>query len=181
MKLLFKILIFSIVLTAFSSCGDDLPERQTTAAFSADKKASLEKANRYIIKKEAEQIDEYIERHRLKVLETGTGLRYQILKKGGDITIERGDTVVLEYETRLLTGALVYSSEEKGPKTFVVGRGGVESGLEEVMPLLHKNDVAVVILPSHLAFGLLGDGDRIPQKAALVYKIIVKEIFSNNK
>lgn len=181
MNFFFKILILCFILTTFTSCEDNQTEPQPTAVTSTDKRESLDKANRYVVKKEAEQISEYIERHRLNVQETGTGLRYQIIKNGDNTPIKRGDTVVLEYETKFLNGTLAYSSKEKGPKTFVVGHGGVESGLEEVMPFLHKNDVAVVILPSHLAFGLLGDGDKIPQKAAIVYKIMVKEVLSNNK
>ena len=54
-----------------------------------------------------------------------------------------------------------------------MGIGGVESGLEEAILKLRKNSVAVLILPSHLAHGLLGDSNRIPPKAALVYKIKV--------
>ena len=136
-------------------------------------KSSIEKANRYMLLQEAELINDYIKRHNLEMQETGTGLRYQILKNGSGEYIKRGDVVTLEYETRLLTGDLLYSSKNMGNKTFVVGKGGVESGLEEAVLKLRKDDVAVVILPSHLAHGLLGDGNRIPPKAAIVYKIKV--------
>ena len=103
--------------------------------------------------------------------ETGTGLRYRIVKQGDTALIKTKDIVSMEYEVRLLDGEVIYSSKEFGQKVFVVGRGGVESGLEEALLHLHKGDVAEIILPSHLAFGLLGDGDRIPPKSALVYKV----------
>jgi hypothetical protein len=38
----------------------------------------------------------------------------------------------------LLTGDLIYSSNDLGPKQFRVGKGGVESGLEEVILFLKK-------------------------------------------
>lgn len=138
---------------------------------------SLEKANRYMLLQESELINDYIVRHKLEVVQTGTGLRYQIVKEGEGEYIKKGDKVTLAYELRLLSGDLIYSSENDGYKTFLVGKGGVESGLEEAILKLRKNSVAVMILPSHLAHGLLGDGDRIPPKAALVYKIKVIDKF----
>lgn len=132
---------------------------------------TLEKANRYMILKESELIDDYIYRHDLNMYETGTGLRYQILKQGETELIKEGDLVTMEYELRFLTGDLVYSSKESGNKSFIVGRGGVEAGLEEAVLKLHKNDMAIVIIPAHLAHGLLGDGNRIPPRSTLVYRI----------
>ena len=72
---------------------------------------------------------------------------------------------------RLLNGETIYRSENKGIKEFLIGKGGVESGLEEGILLLHQGDKARFIIPSHLAFGLLGDSDKIPEKASLVYDV----------
>lgn len=141
----------------------------------------LEKANRYLLVQESEQIDDYIERHDMNVIQTGTGLRYQMINQGEGDLIEEGDVVTLEYEVRLLNGKLLYSSKNDGVKTFLVGRGGVESGLEEAVLKLRKNSVAVLILPAHLAHGLLGDGNKIPARAALVYKLkVIDKIDKNN-
>lgn len=134
-------------------------------------KENVEKANRYLVREEREMINDYISRQGLIMTETGTGLRYRIVKQGDTALIKTKDIVSMEYEVRLLDGEVIYSSKEFGQKVFVVGRGGVESGLEEALLHLHKGDVAEIILPSHLAFGLLGDGDRIPPKSALVYKV----------
>ncbi len=41
---------------------------------------------------------------------------------------------------------------------------------------LKTGDRVKFILPSHLAFGLAGDGDKIPAKAALVYDIELLEL-----
>ena len=134
---------------------------------------SLEKANRYLIMQEAEQIDNYVECNGLNVLQTGTGLRYQIHDSGDGVLIKEGDVVTLDYEVRLLNGDLLYSSKKDGYKTFLVGRGGVESGLEEAVLKLCKNSVATLIIPIHLAHGLIGDGNKIPPRSTLVYKLKV--------
>ena len=138
-----------------------------------DIKESLEKANRYMLIQEAELINDYIERHDLSVIQTGTGLRYQIHNQGDGVFIKEGDIVTLEYEVRLLNGDLIYSSKNDGNKTFLVGRGGVESGLEEAILKLCKHSVATLILPAHLAHGLIGDGKKVPPRATLVYKLKV--------
>lgn len=154
------------------SCENNSQTQQSSQSVDAkQRKESVEKANRYIVIQENEAINDYIERHQMDVVETGTGLRYRIVKQAGTELIKRGDIVSMEYEVRLLTGDLLYSSKEDGKKTFLVGKGGVESGLEEAVLHLHKGDVADIIIPSHLAFGLLGDGDKVPPRAALIYKI----------
>lgn len=176
------IVLFSLLL--YSCENDNVQNKQNhNLNKSPDNKelnSSLEKANRYMINQERELIEDYIERHDLYMNMTGTGLCYQILKEGDGQPIKRGDFVTLEYEVRFLTGDIVYSSKESGNKSFVVGKGGVEAGLEEAILKLHKNDVAILILPAHLAHGLLGDGNRIPPRTALVYRIKVVDNQSYN-
>jgi FKBP-type peptidyl-prolyl cis-trans isomerase len=41
---------------------------------------------------------------------------------------------------------------------------------------MHVGDRAKFIVPSHLAFGLLGDQNKIPQHATLVYDIELVKI-----
>lgn len=134
---------------------------------------SLEEVNRGLLQKEAELINDYIKCHDLNMVQTGTGLRYQIHDQGDGVLIKEGDVVTLEYEIRLLDGDLIYSSKNEGVKTFLVGRGGVESGLEEAILNLCEKSVATLIIPAHLAHGLIGDGDKIPSRATLVYKLKV--------
>ena len=131
----------------------------------------LEEANRYLVKQEKEIINEYIHNSGNEYVETGTGLRYRIVNQGDSIIIKTGDIVVMEYQNSLINGEVVYSSDNDGLKSFVVGRGGVERGLEEAVLHLHKGDEAEVIMPSYLAYGLTGDGNKIPPRSILVYKL----------
>ncbi len=137
---------------------------------------SLEKVNRYMVNAENKEIDDYIRRHRWKMKTTGSGLRYEIYKEGNGPTIKKGDVVSLKYGLFLINGAMVYSSDKLGLKTFEVGHGGVETGLEEAMLFLHKGDKAHLILPSHLAYGLNGDGKNIPKRSTVIYNIEVIDV-----
>ena len=163
-----------IALLCLVSCEEKAP-KQTKSISKGDMKSSMETANRYLVNEEEEDIENYIKRHGLEMISTGTGLRYQILKQNAGQRIEKGDKVALEYELHSIAGDLIYSSEKDGLKSFVVGNGEVESGLDEAMTYLHRGDLAKLIIPSHLAYGLHGDENQIPEYATLVYTIKVLE------
>ena len=163
-----------IALLCFVSC-EEKALKQTKSISKGDMKSSMETANRYLVNEEEEDIENYIKRHGLEMISTGTGLRYQILKQNAGQRIEKGDKVTLEYELHSIAGDLIYSSEKDGLKSFVVGNGEVESGLDEAMTYLHRGDLAKLIIPSHLAYGLHGDENQIPEYATLVYTIKVLE------
>ena len=164
-----KYLIVCLLLVLFSCEGKQ--QKQTETISKSEMKSSMEKANRYLLNEEEEDIENYIKRHGLTMNTTGTGLRYQILKQGSERKIEKGERVTLEYELHSIAGDLIYSSENDGVKDFVVGEGSVESGLDEAMTYLHYGDVAKLIIPFHLGYGLHGDDNRIPEYATLVYTI----------
>jgi FKBP-type peptidyl-prolyl cis-trans isomerase FkpA len=132
---------------------------------------SLINANKQAIQYEDHQIRQYISRMGWQMNETGTGLRYLILDKGNGPKARIGKLARIDYEVRLFSGELCYSSQKTGPKEFKIGSGGVESGLEEGILLLHKGDRVKFILPSHLAFGLVGDQDKIPGRCPVIYDV----------
>ena len=177
-KILFAILVLCMS-SVFLSCEDADDLSNNPVVDKKFEKEQLENANKFMIAQEKEAIDGFIERNGIEMAETGTGLRYHIVKQGDTAPIKTGDIVVMEYEMRFLTGEMIYCSEQNGPKAFRVGRGGVESGLEEAVLHLHRGDEAEIIIPSHLAYGLVGDGDKIPPRAALFYKVKIIDNQSN--
>lgn len=139
-------------------------------------KESLEKANRYLVNEEEEEIQNYIVRHRLDPIATGTGLRYQVTKPSTGNLIQGGQRVSMEYVLYNIMGDVLYSSEKDGIKTFEAGCGDVESGLDEAVLHLRKGEVATVIIPSHLGHGLQGDQNRIPPQATLIYIVKIIDV-----
>jgi len=134
-------------------------------------KESLIKVNKYLVNSENTEIDNYIRRHKLNVVESGSGLKYQITKHGAGEVAEKGKIVSLNFKTKLITGDVIYSSDSSGQKIFEIGHGGVESGLEEAILNMRVGDEAIIIIPSHLAFGLLGDNNKIPPRSTVIYEI----------
>ena len=165
-----KYLIVMVLLSLFS-CNGNKQDGQSVSVTKGDMKRSMETANRYLLNEEEEDIANYIQRHGLDMTSTGTGLRYQILKRGSDRKIEKGQQLTLEYELHSVAGELLYSSKNDGLKSFVVGDGTVENGLDEAVTYMPYGDEAKVVIPYHLGYGLHGDDNRIPEYATLIYTI----------
>ena len=169
---------FAIVLLLVAmlvGCGENHPQQQVSPQTSKLKE-SLEKANRYLANEEESDIQNYIERHKFDMVATGTGLRYQILKEGTGAFAQPGQQVTMEYELYNIMGDLLYSSEKEGVMSFVVGKSDVVSGLDEAVRHLRKGDVARLIIPSHLGYGLPGDQNLISGRATLIYIVKILEI-----
>lgn len=164
------------LLSFFAGC--DTSDRPPQQVDPAKYKEPLMKANHQLVEMEEQDIANFVKRNNWKMNHTGSGLQYMIYENGNGIRVETGKVVRCAYRTSLLTGKVCYNSDEKGPLEFLVGRGGVESGLEEVMLLLREGDKVKIILPSHLAFGLLGDEDCIPRKAVVVYDLEVMNVLN---
>lgn len=165
--------IFLIIMILLVSCNTGSSDENTTENQNKpkSKKESLIKVNRYMVNSESNEINNYIRRHNLNVVETGSGLMYQITKHGDGERAIKGKVATLNYKVKLITGNVVYSSDESGPKEFVIGRGGVETGLEEAILNMRVGDKAIIIIPSHLAYGLLGDNESIPRRSTIIYEI----------
>ena len=164
----FCIVIFSLFIL---SCNGGGQESQPESMDSRAVEESLLHANKQAVRYENEQIESFIARNKWKMKATGSGLRYEIYFQGNGEQAVDGKLAVLKYSVRLIDGSEIYSSEENGLKEFIIGRGGVESGLEEGILLLRVGDRAKFIIPSHLGFGLLGDQDKVPPKSTLIYDL----------
>lgn len=170
MKINYNISV-GVVLLFICACsgGGEQSGNEGTDTRAVEK--SLVYANKQAVRVENEQIESFISRHKWIMKATGSGLRYHIYYQGNGIKTEPGRLAVLKYSVRLIDGKEIYSSEKNGLKEFIIGKGGVESGLEEGILLLRVGDRAKFIIPSHLGFGLLGDQNKVPPKSTLIYDL----------
>lgn len=170
----FRLILFNLlflIITGFMvSCNNatETPKREINRKTIEE---PLLNANKQATIIEDEQIESYIQRHKWKMTKTGSGLRYAIYKKGNGPKAEAGKIAIVNYSVELISGEEIYSSEKDGAKEFLIGKGGVESGIEEGILLLHVGDHAKFIIPSHLGFGLIGDQNKVPPKSTLIYDI----------
>jgi len=133
---------------------------------------SMIRKQKEIMKNESQDIDLYISRRGYKMNITQTGLRYQINPSNieGD-SVRALDQVSIDYKVSLLNGETVYSSDSTGSMSITIGRSDVANGLQEGLQLMRTGERALFIIPSHLAYGLTGDGDKISGFQTLVIEI----------
>lgn len=136
-------------------------------------KEPLMNVNKKMVTAEDALIEDFINRYQWDMFRTGTGLRYMIYEKGNGRFAQPGARATIEYSVMLLNGDTCYSNLTR---TFIIGHERIEPGLDEGIRFMRVGDKAKFILPSHLAFGLVGDRGNIPQKATLVYDVELNEI-----
>jgi len=105
------------------------------------------------------------------MIESPTGLWYQIINEGEGVILTDNVKVVLDYVCSLLDGTECYSSKTLGPKELILGRSSMESGMNEGLRMLKPGGEAIFIIPPFLAYGLPGDGKMIPPRAVIVYNV----------
>jgi FKBP-type peptidyl-prolyl cis-trans isomerase len=161
-------LLIFLFLAGMVSCNS---AQEQSARQSGPGKKEMAELNKYMVQKDRERIGNYIERKGLEMTESPTGLWYLIKKEGSGNYLKDNDRVVMEYECYLLDGTSCYSSGESGPREVVLGRSEMETGLNQGLRMLKPGGEAIFILPPFLAYGLTGDGKRIPSRAVIVYNI----------
>lgn len=162
--------ILFLILAGLFSCQEDETKNNTVLNEQQVKEVLID-ANKAAAEEESLQIDAYVARRKLEVIKTGTGLRYQIYKKGNGEKAEIGKRAVVSYEVSLIDGTVCYSTKEFGPEEFKIGSDRVESGLHEAICYMSVGDKAKIIIPSHLAHGLMGDSKKIPIRSTIIYDI----------
>lgn len=165
MKYLIPIFIFVMLLSSCRSGNNESTQARTPGL---NEMADL---NRYMVQKDRERIQSYIERKQLKMTESPTGLWYCIENEGEGELLKDFDRVVMEYQCSLLDGTECYSSLKDGPKDVILGRSEIEPGLYQGLRLLKPGGEGIFIIPPFLGFGLKGDGKNIPSRAVIVYNI----------
>ena len=139
-------------------------------------KEPLMNVNKHLVEKDRIRIEKYAERRNWDMQESETGLFYLIDGHGLGEKAKEKDLVTISYSLSLLDGTHCYSTDSLGPEAFVVGHEDVESGLDEGVRLMRKGDKAKLIVPPHLAFGLLGDNDKIPPRSIIVFELEMLDI-----
>jgi FKBP-type peptidyl-prolyl cis-trans isomerase FkpA len=163
-------IVLVLFLFAIVSCKNKSEKSYTNSRPGKNEMADL---NKYLVQKDRERIQNYIERKNLSMKESPTGLWYQIIKEGTGDIFTNNDKIIMDYDCSLLDGTKCYSSKDLGQKAVILGRGDIEAGLNEGLHMLKPGAEAIFIIPPFLAYGLVGDSKRIPARATIVYNVVV--------
>ena len=147
------LIVITIVLVLFSlaACGD---QKATGSVVSSseevkeDKDAPYVEGNKNIMRRENEEMQMFIRRYGWKMQRTPTGLYVEVLESGDGELFKENDRVAMAYKTFLLS---------------------------EAAQMLRPGAKARLVIPSYLAYGVAGDGDRIQGLQPIVMEVRVLE------
>jgi FKBP-type peptidyl-prolyl cis-trans isomerase FkpA len=133
----------------------------------------------------ARKIDEkaiiqYTAKSGLPYKKTYSGIWYHIETQGeGDFAV-KDDVVSIQYVGKHLDGKIFGSSAQDGRNfEFPVGGKVAIRALDEVMLLLKKGAKAKFVIPSYLAYGTSGWGDKVPPSTPILFEIDFMDIVSH--
>jgi FKBP-type peptidyl-prolyl cis-trans isomerase len=163
-----------LFLLLFVSCRPAEPKRVEEPLPEKKIRDQFATANSRLAIKEKDDMDQYVTNHRLPFRETPSGIRFYVYKASaeGD-SIKPGMLVSMDYTLSLLDGTVAYTSDKVGRRAFLVGHDDAESGLHLGIQNLKRGDKALIMMPSALAHGLLGDMDKIPPHMPIIYNVKV--------
>ena len=159
-----------------TSCRD-VPAYDIGPATKGDSlQESMIRANRIIAQSEAQQIDAYLERRGWDKERIANGI-WVAEQANSEVplgaAIGYDDTVALRYRVETLGGEEIYAWRAD---TVVCGRLKPTRGLDVALRTLHADATARVIVPSEMAYGVVGDGDRIRSRMVLVYEVGIVDV-----
>lgn len=167
MNHIFHIILFSSLLLLVS-CGDRTPVVELHPENSELVKENMINANRVVIQSEATQIESYIQRHGWSVHQLPSGAFFYPYTQGNGSAILTNDKVRVTYRLEGLDGTPFYTNQVD---TLVVGHRDVTAALDELLQQLHYGSQAYLIAPSNSAYGVVGDGDRVPSRTVVIYNV----------
>ncbi len=159
-----------LILAVIAAGCQNKPDSRSNSAPRTE--AELIEINKSLITQDRGIITDYVSKSERSFTETNTGLWYSIIGNGTGPVVKTGDNVSFDYECTLLNGDPCYS----GTETIRVGYTDAGSGVTEGLQLMQKGRDYLFIEPPYLAYGLTGDGARIPGRAILIYRIRIKDI-----
>jgi FKBP-type peptidyl-prolyl cis-trans isomerase len=136
----------------------------------------LVKANQYMQQRHQDHMAAFVERvgWNAEVTPTGLWIAHKIQGNGSRIT--ENSRVTFSFESTLLDGTPCYMASAEKPKVITIGKGGVESGVEQGITWLREGSEAVFLIPPHLGHGNFGDRDKIPGNSVLMYHLKVLKV-----
>lgn len=167
----------------------------TDDVFNGRLQAYLKGESDLMKKAEPIKIKKYITDSKLKFSQTPSGLYYIITQPGSGPTPAAGDTAVVNYTVKMLSGKVMESSiraeavkaklpinpmvNAYKPIRFPVGAQGMIQGMDEGVRLLNKGAKATLVLPSAIAYGERGNG-QIQPFTTLVFDVELVDIIHPN-
>jgi FKBP-type peptidyl-prolyl cis-trans isomerase len=169
-----KINLIFFTFLMLASCHEPAPQIPANKLKVSSQDEDMMLLNKEFAALENDEINQYIDSLDLDMKETGLGIRYRIVREGGGVMPEKGNTVTVNYSVRALNGDICERLSNI-TKTITLGRGELERGIEESVYLLNVSAKGEFVIPSYLAFGVTGLKGCIPPWTAVICEMTLLE------
>jgi len=157
-------------------CGCDPPVQEPEGKGTNEVSEQFIRANQYMQQRHQDHISAFLERVGWPAEVTSSGLWIVMEKSGEGRRIVENMRVTYAFESMLLDGTPCYQATIENPKQITIGKGGVESGVEQGLKKLSEGAEALFLIPPHLAHGNFGDREKIPGNSVLIYHVQVLNV-----
>jgi FKBP-type peptidyl-prolyl cis-trans isomerase len=127
--------------------------------------------NQEIVRREKADIELIAKRYEWNLIQTESGLYYQIVKQTKGEYPQKRDKVKVKGIIMLPNGKEIYNSTTDGVKEFTVNLSDEVVGLHELVQLMRVGEKTNAIIPSYLAYGSTGNGMDVPPLSSLICKL----------
>lgn len=170
-----------VVTLSLLSCKEQEPRKPISYATGEYIKESVAR-NKQMVSDEESLIQQIIKKdsaHKYYHSTQGFWYKYVVAQSQDTVTPKFGDRVSIDFDIKDLNDQVIYTSEETQPKIYAVDKQEIMPGIRHALKLMKKEETIVALFPSTVAYGYLGDKNKIganqPLKVTLTLKEITKE------
>jgi len=173
--------LFLIVIFLNVGCSNPQPRPAINIKAKPDNISDINQ-NKILYKLQDKAFREYIKENPDKHFKSSQkGFWYAILKdnKKAENYPKIGDNILFNYEISDIENNIIYSKKEIGEQKYKVDKQEIISGLQQGIKLMKEGEVAMFLIPSFKAFGVLGDRNKIKTNQPLIYTVYLKKIINH--
>lgn len=166
-----RIVIF-ILACLFVACAEKPAQVPMNKKPVDHTESNIMEANRGLVDIENEDIRHYVDSMKLDFDTTKIGIRYRILaaNPSGEQP-KRQQHVKITYSLREFDATDFCTNYKDRTEIVNVGNGELSRGIDEAILMLHQGETGEFIIPSYLAFGVVGKGQCIASRTPIYCRI----------
>lgn len=175
------LLLFVVGILLVTGCKENEARRPVSRSGGTFIKESIVR-NKKLVGNEEKIIDSIIKSTpEIKYYSSAKGFwyYYETRNERDTLTPKKGDVAYFDYEINDLYNNVIYTELELRPQTYYVDEQDIMMGLRYGIKLMHKNEKVTFLFPSHIAYGYLGDKNRIGPNVPLRCTVLLRDFKKN--
>lgn len=165
-------------LLAIISCAQNEPRKPISYATGEYIKESVQR-NKQMVADEERWIQAVIKKdslHRYYSSNKGFWYKYNHAVQTDTLKPQFGDLLTIDFDVKDLEGNIIYTVEETQPKIYAVDKQEIMPGIRHAVKLMKVSESITCLFPSTVAYGYLGDKNKIGPNEPLQVTIHLKAI-----